>query len=324
MSIKLPSLKRAFIASLVVGALLASYVYLAGEEPEISAQIGGGLSSALEDFGSLAERVRPALSWIGEPSSEYLHPPYETGEPSQFEDEGSDQVPEHSFDQNWYQSSEYSLSDSAPSSSTSSIPLLRALEINSSVSSSLFRTWGVLTIEGGSTLPYVILNATLRAGDRPIEGARYLMMDLEPGSSRDFDIQKVCRIAPGANYSCLLEVEGLDGIFLPQEIDCLIAEGDPEFTIWDGIEFSEELDDTSDELVSDFESSLQEPERGARASDEYGYDGYKYVGSKTSNKYHLPDCSYAKKIKEENRITFSDQEEAREAGYSPCGVCKPP
>ena len=51
---------------------------------------------------------------------------------------------------------------------------------------------------------------------------------------------------------------------------------------------------------------------------------YKYVGSKKSNKYHNPDCRWAKKIKPSNLVTFTSAEEARSAGYVPCKVCKPP
>lgn len=40
-----------------------------------------------------------------------------------------------------------------------------------------------------------------------------------------------------------------------------------------------------------------------------------YLGSKNSNKYHLPTCRYAKGIKAENRICFSSQDEARSKGY---------
>jgi len=51
---------------------------------------------------------------------------------------------------------------------------------------------------------------------------------------------------------------------------------------------------------------------------------YKYVGSKKSNKYHYPDCRWAKKIKPSTLVTFTSAEEARSAGYVPCKVCKPP
>jgi len=51
---------------------------------------------------------------------------------------------------------------------------------------------------------------------------------------------------------------------------------------------------------------------------------YKYVGSKKSDKYHYPDCKWAKKIKPENLVTFKSAEEALKAGYVPCKVCRPP
>ncbi len=50
----------------------------------------------------------------------------------------------------------------------------------------------------------------------------------------------------------------------------------------------------------------------------------KFVGSKTSNKYHYPDCRWAKQIRPENLVTFSSAEEAREKGYVSCPECKPP
>ncbi len=48
------------------------------------------------------------------------------------------------------------------------------------------------------------------------------------------------------------------------------------------------------------------------------------VASKGSDKYHLPGCGIAKSIKPENKIEFKSPAEAAKAGYSPCGVCKPP
>ncbi len=49
-----------------------------------------------------------------------------------------------------------------------------------------------------------------------------------------------------------------------------------------------------------------------------------YVGSKTSNKYHLPSCKWAKMINPSKLITFKSVKEAQEQGYHPCPVCKPP
>jgi hypothetical protein len=49
-----------------------------------------------------------------------------------------------------------------------------------------------------------------------------------------------------------------------------------------------------------------------------------FWGSKTSNKYHYPACKWAKQIKASKLIKFRSPEEAQEAGYIPCPVCKPP
>lgn len=46
-----------------------------------------------------------------------------------------------------------------------------------------------------------------------------------------------------------------------------------------------------------------------------------FVGSKNSDKYHLPDCRYAKNIKEENKVCFSSKEEAESRGYKAAGCC---
>lgn len=48
-----------------------------------------------------------------------------------------------------------------------------------------------------------------------------------------------------------------------------------------------------------------------------------FVGSLESDKYHDPNCRYAKKILKENEIWFDTAAEAQAAGYSPCGVCHP-
>ncbi len=44
----------------------------------------------------------------------------------------------------------------------------------------------------------------------------------------------------------------------------------------------------------------------------------RFIGSANSNKYHWPDCPWAKKIAGENQIWFNSEEEARNSGYIPC------
>lgn len=48
----------------------------------------------------------------------------------------------------------------------------------------------------------------------------------------------------------------------------------------------------------------------------------RYVASKNGTKYHLPTCSGAKRIKEENKIWFDSKTEAEQAGYEPAKNCK--
>lgn len=46
-----------------------------------------------------------------------------------------------------------------------------------------------------------------------------------------------------------------------------------------------------------------------------------YMGSKNSDKYHLPTCRWAKQIKQENIVCFSSVEDATAAGYQPDKGC---
>lgn len=48
-----------------------------------------------------------------------------------------------------------------------------------------------------------------------------------------------------------------------------------------------------------------------------------YVGNMKSQRFHLPECEGAVKMSEKNRIRFETREEAIQAGYQPCGTCKP-
>ncbi|MFA6383058.1 MAG: Ada metal-binding domain-containing protein [Parcubacteria group bacterium] len=46
-----------------------------------------------------------------------------------------------------------------------------------------------------------------------------------------------------------------------------------------------------------------------------------FVGSKNSNKYHLPTCHFAKLIKPENLVCFKSAEDAQSRGYQPDKNC---
>ena len=48
------------------------------------------------------------------------------------------------------------------------------------------------------------------------------------------------------------------------------------------------------------------------------------VGNATSRKYHYSCCQWAKEISPENEIGFTSSQDARDQGYVPCKVCRPP
>ena len=48
-----------------------------------------------------------------------------------------------------------------------------------------------------------------------------------------------------------------------------------------------------------------------------------YVGSNTTKKFHLKDCQWAQKLKEENKVYLSDYNEFIKQGYTPCKYCNP-
>ena len=48
-----------------------------------------------------------------------------------------------------------------------------------------------------------------------------------------------------------------------------------------------------------------------------------YVASKNSKVFHRPNCEWAKKIKDYNRIEFKSRAEALASGRRPCRTCKP-
>lgn len=60
------------------------------------------------------------------------------------------------------------------------------------------------------------------------------------------------------------------------------------------------------------------------SADNHASEEKVFVGSIKSNKYHYPDCEWAKKIKPSNQIWFSSPADAVAHGYVPCKVCNPP
>ncbi|MGI9862938.1 thermonuclease family protein [Moorella naiadis] len=51
--------------------------------------------------------------------------------------------------------------------------------------------------------------------------------------------------------------------------------------------------------------------------------GTLYIGNARSKIFHLPSCEWAQKIAPQNRVEFKSRDEAVNAGYRACKVCKP-
>jgi hypothetical protein len=70
------------------------------------------------------------------------------------------------------------------------------------------------------------------------------------------------------------------------------------------------------------ESADASADRADPVSDPAAGGAERYVGSLNSDKYHLPWCSGARSISEENQVWFESKEEAEAAGYTPAANCK--
>lgn len=47
----------------------------------------------------------------------------------------------------------------------------------------------------------------------------------------------------------------------------------------------------------------------------------RFVGNKNSRVYHKENCNSVKNMNEKNKVFFSNEKEATDANYKPCGNC---
>lgn len=71
-------------------------------------------------------------------------------------------------------------------------------------------------------------------------------------------------------------------------------------------------------IFNEAPASISEAIIQEQGTDDQVFEG-KFVGSSKSDKYHWPDCQWAKRIAEENMVWFSSEQEAQKAGYVRCG-----
>lgn len=97
------------------------------------------------------------------------------------------------------------------------------MEIEPELKSDLFSLRANAILTGNGTLPYLLLNATLRQGATYVLSTKYLMMRLEPNRDYSFEIARNSRLLPG-EYICTLEASGPSGTLASESRMCSLAE----------------------------------------------------------------------------------------------------
>lgn len=102
-------------------------------------------------------------------------------------------------------------------------PLQLHVDFDADVSCNLFRVRGSLMFAGNSSFPYLLLNATLRQGDKAIGSTKFLFIQTKPDEDLSFEISKNMKI-PRGRYNCTLEVVGPGGLLDCESRECGLAE----------------------------------------------------------------------------------------------------
>ena len=208
----------------------------------------------------------------------------------------------------------------------------------------LLRVQGSLLSPANVSLGYLILNAALRQGERPLVVTKYLLMEVEPGRDYSFEICKNVRLRAG-DYDLSLAAEGPEGVLAKEHRKVSLVANREDQAIWQHGSWSDINEAMFWQRIKEEEKEKEEEERdelkqkgqaqgsSIEVSSNESFqeleekanplESVNLVGSITSKKYHRPDCRYAQKIKAENLKSFASAEEAKEQGYLPCKVCNP-
>ncbi len=52
-------------------------------------------------------------------------------------------------------------------------------------------------------------------------------------------------------------------------------------------------------------------------------ESVQYIGNLNTHKFHFASCRYVSAMNPANKVPFATRDEAVQAGYVPCKVCKP-
>jgi hypothetical protein len=94
------------------------------------------------------------------------------------------------------------------------------LDYHPVVSGTSFSLYGDQVLWGNTTLPYLMLNATVWDSGLRVEKAGYMLIKVEPGKKDSFDISQNQRITQG-EYDSILEASGPFGSLFSEKRHCL-------------------------------------------------------------------------------------------------------
>lgn len=82
-------------------------------------------------------------------------------------------------------------------------------------------------------------------------------------------------------------------------------------------------DDTAKQTLNGYRNNTEETKPENKTETNNPTFSEMYYANKSSKKFHLNTCSYAKSIKEENLLLGSDRASLITDGYKPCSKCNP-
>lgn len=97
--------------------------------------------------------------------------------------------------------------------------------------------------------------------------------------------------------------------------------------VFTGNDTSDVSQDSSSQVItpntSEKTSSDNSQSESSSNDDSSASSSTEYWASAKAEKFHLPDCEWAQKISDSNKIIYQSREDAIEDGKVPCGVCNP-
>lgn len=152
------------------------------------------------------------------------------------------------------------------------------LDFQPKVSRTLFSLSGNLVLWGNTTIPYLMLNATLWGKGLLVEKAKYMLINVEPTKKYTFDILQNKRVAQG-EYDCILEASSPSGSLFSEKRHCLTIDEPAELSLRDRNSDAEEksMQDISER------SKIEASEFGVQSQDGSVEENKAYDGSLASS-----------------------------------------